>query len=93
VRFPDEPVCTAEVLQATWEGRSIEFDRLRTLNDLKIMLIGWVYDVNFPATLKRIGQQRYLDQLLSLLPDTAEIRRVRDAVFQYVERRLTGHNS
>ena len=91
VRFPDEPSCTPEVVQAIFEGRSVAFDRLRTLNDLKLMQIGWVYDVNFPETLQRIRQQRYLDQLLSLLPDTAEVRRVRDAVFGYTGRRLSGH--
>ena len=60
VRFPDEPSCTPEVLQATLEGRSVAFDRLRTLNDLKLMQVGWVYDVNFPATLQRIHQHKYL---------------------------------
>ena len=88
VDLPDEPHCSKEIVEAILNGQLISFHTLRTLNDMKLMQLGWVYDVNFAPTLRRIKQRKYLETMLSLLPDTQQIRRVEEKILRYVASRL-----
>jgi len=88
VDLADEPQCSPEVIDAILSGQLIDYSRLRTLNDMRLMQLGWVYDVNFTPTLKRIRQRKFLDKLLDCLPQTQEIRRVGEKILTYVDSRL-----
>lgn len=88
VELPDEPGYSSEVVQDILRGRRIDYHRLRTLNDMKLLQLGWVYDVNFTVTLKRIKQRRYLEMMAEMLPDTEDIEKVRKSIFQYVDARI-----
>jgi len=85
VELPDEPGYSPEVVQDILKGRRIDYRSLRTLNDMKLLQLGWVYDVNFPATLERIKQRGYLEMMAELLPDTDNIGKVKKSIFQYVD--------
>ena len=88
LEFPDEPGYSDEVVEGILSGRLIDYSRLQTLNDMKLLQLGWVYDVNFPATLKRIKQRKFLEMLLDFLPETRDIERVKEKVFAYVNFRI-----
>jgi len=88
LELPDVPVCSAEVVEGLLLGQRVDYSRLRTLNDLKLCLLGWVYDVNFTPTLKRIKQRKYLEKLLGFLPVTEDIERVKEKIFGYLDSRL-----
>ncbi len=88
IEFPDLPGYTPAILDAVLAGRLIEYKDLRCWNDMKLCILGWVYDVNFPAALKRIRQHGYLDLVLSFLPDNNDTRRVRDKILAYVDSRI-----
>ncbi|MHC4185043.1 MAG: HD domain-containing protein [Planctomycetota bacterium] len=88
VELPDEPGYSYEVVRDILEGQRIHYNRLRTLNDMKLLQLGWVYDVNFTVTLKRIKQRRYLEMMAELLPDTEDTDKVRKCIFRYVEARI-----
>ena len=88
IEFPDEPCCSAEVVEAILNEQLIDYSALRTLNDFKLMQLGWVYDVNFTATLSRIKQRGFLEALLGLLPETQQVRKVKEKTLAYVDSRL-----
>ena len=83
--FPDEQGYSAGVVEDILSGRQIDYGEVRTLNDMKLLLLGWVYDVNFRATLKRIKQRGFLEMLIDFLPRTKEIERVKEKIFEYVD--------
>lgn len=85
IEFPDLPGYTPSILDAVLAGRLLEYRDLRCWNDMKLCVLGWVYDVNFPAALKRIRQRGYLDLVLSFLPDTPDTAKVRDKILAYVD--------
>ena len=85
---PDEPSYSRKVVAATIAGRGVDWKDVTTLNDIKIMQLGWVHDINFAVSLQRIVQYQYLDQILALLPPTEDIRHVREAVLRRVRQRL-----
>lgn len=88
LELPDGPGYSAEVVEGLLLGQRVDYSRLRTLNDLKLCLLGWVYDVNFTPTLKRIKQRKYLEKLLGFLPGTEDIERVKKKIFGYVNFRI-----
>jgi len=88
LELPDEPSYSQHVVQATLQEQLIDAATLRTLNDLKLMQLGWVYDVNFPATLRRIRERRFLEQILSFLPADEQIHKVQQKIFSYIEARI-----
>jgi len=88
IEFPDEPRYTPEVLESILSGQRIDYKKLQTFNDMKLCVLGWVYDVNFPATLKRIKQRRRLEAIFDYLPDNEDIAKVREKIFTYVNDRI-----
>ncbi|MGA2323463.1 MAG: HD domain-containing protein [Sedimentisphaerales bacterium] len=89
MEMPDEPRCTPEVLDAILTGGRIDYKALRTMNDMKLCVLGWVYDVNFVPTLSRLKQRRHLETIFEFLPDIPDIRKVREKIFAYVEDRIS----
>ena len=88
LEFPDEPGYSAEIVEQILQARRTDYSRLRTLNDMKLLQLGWVYDVNFTPTLKRIKQRKFLEMLLCFLPETDDIERVKKKIFEYVDSRI-----
>ncbi|MEN6575123.1 MAG: HD domain-containing protein [Phycisphaerales bacterium] len=89
IELPDEPRITPEVLDAILAGRLIEHASLRTLNDMRVCQIGWVYDLNFTASLERLQAGGWLKELFDYLPRNDQTEHVRRKVLEYVESRLT----
>jgi putative nucleotidyltransferase with HDIG domain len=89
LELPDEPWCSAGVVEALLHGRRIDHKELRTMNDMRLLLIGWVYDVNFTATLKLMREHRLFDIIFEFLPETGDVERVRRKVFRYIDSKIT----
>ena len=92
IELPDEPYCSAEVVENILKGRRISHGQLRTWNDMKLCQLGWVYDVNFPATLRRIRQRRFLEKILEFLPQNEDVKKVKKKIFDYVDSRIGQEN-
>jgi len=86
--FPDKPTYSQRVVEAILCGKLIEYSDLRTLNDMRLLQLGWVYDINFTATLKRVKRRKFLKKLLDFLPATTDINKVKEKIFAYVDFRI-----
>ena len=88
LEFPDKPTYTPKVVDDILNGRRTSYSKLRVLNDMRLLQLGWVYDVNFAATLKRIKRRGFLEEIFSFLPETREIEKVRETICSYVNLRI-----
>lgn len=88
VELPDEPQYLPEVLEAVQNKRTVDWAMLRTLTDAKLCQLGWVYDLNFTASLRRIDECGFLTQLIGLLPPDDAIQRLCQQVQDDVAARL-----
>ena len=88
LEFPDTTEYSAEVVEDVLCGRRVDYSKLRTLNDMRLLQLAWVYDVNFPVTLKRMKERGLLEMLLDFLPETGDIKRVKEKIFGYVNARI-----
>jgi hypothetical protein len=88
IELPDEPGYSEHAADELLSGRCVDNRHLRILNDVKLSLLGWVYDVNFTPTLKRIKKCGYLEELLGFLPADEKIGLVRKKILGYIDFKL-----
>ena len=88
IEFPDTPEYTPSVLEDLLAGEKVNYKMLNTFNDMKLLQLGWVYDINFVAALERIKKRGFLDMVLDFLPQTEDIDKVRKKIFEYVDERI-----
>ncbi len=88
VELPDDPQYCPEVLEAVRNEEAVDWAKLRTLTDAKLCQLGWVYDLNFTASLRRIDECGYLAELIGFLPQDEEIQSLCQKVSANVASRL-----
>ncbi len=88
VELPDVPEHTPEVLEAVLNGQLIDYTKLRTLTDMKLCQLDWVYDLNFAASVRRINERGYLWDICDCLPPNGAMQDVGRTIQAYVDSRL-----
>lgn len=86
--FPDPPEYSPGVMEAALDGRLVQYTQLRTLNDMVLCQIGWVYDLNFAASLLRLRNSGFLDELFDALPRTADVVKLTARIREHIDTRL-----
>jgi hypothetical protein len=85
--LPDSPGISDEVRSDLLNERIVDISHVRNLNDFKLLQVGWVFDINFDPTFRRVRDRRYLEMIRSVLPETGEIWEIFDVAL----RRLHAH--
>lgn len=62
-----------------------DYRQLVWVNDFKLLLCGWVYDLNFPISRIIFRERDYLGRIVSTLPDNEEIRALARQIGAYLE--------
>ncbi len=83
----DAPDISQEVIADLFAGRQVDSRHLRTVNDFKMMKLGWVHDLNFPETFRRVCDRGYLATIRGMLPDAPEVRQAYEKVQAFLEER------
>jgi len=65
--------CSPRVLAALRESRFVHLDEVRTLNDVKLLYISWVFDLNFSASFQAMRKGRYIERLSASMPATDDV--------------------
>ena len=86
--LPDTPGISRVIYENLIHGEIILFDSMKNLNDFKLFQVGWVYDINFLPTLRRLKERGYLAMLQKALPETDDVRQIFMAVNSYVDNKL-----
>lgn len=88
LEYPDAPECNPEVIEAIVNRELIHYDQIKTINDAKLLQLGWVYDVYFDWSLRQIRDRGYLQAIIDLLPKTGQVKQAATAALRFVEERL-----
>ena len=76
-----------KVLCEIQKHRSCSIENIRSLADFLLMQLSWIYDLNYPASLRQITDRNIIDDLERELPDDRRIGQIVQAV-----RRFAKHN-
>jgi putative nucleotidyltransferase with HDIG domain len=86
--LPDTPDVSDEILHCLRTGRLADHQKLKSLNDFKLLQLGWVYDFNFQPSLRIIRERGYLKLLREVLPQCGAIDDAYSVVIGVLEKRI-----
>jgi hypothetical protein len=85
LNLPERPEWSQRIVAAILSERMAKIDDMRSLNDFKLLQLGWIFDLNFPATVRLAKQNGDLAAIARSLPRSPEI----DRAVAIVMRRLS----
>lgn len=74
-----------DFLEKFARGQQVDYNKIRTNDDRKLVRLMWVYDVNFAWTLKRIVDRGYVDKIIANLPDNPDMKKGVARLRSYIE--------
>ena len=74
---PDGPL-SEEVVAAVAAGRTASYAHIRSLVDMRLLSVGWLYDINFARTFALIRERGLFRGVRNELPDRPEVRAALD---------------
>ncbi|MGB7296939.1 MAG: HD domain-containing protein [Candidatus Aminicenantales bacterium] len=82
--LPDAPGFSEEVYQDLMNKRIVDMRHVKNLNDLKLLQIGWIFDINFRPTVDCVEKRRYLQMIRDVLPQSKEMEGIFEAVHSFL---------
>ncbi|GBE29252.1 HD domain protein [bacterium BMS3Bbin04] len=82
VELDESDTVNPEVLAFFERRELVRIEHLRSRNDMRLMILSWVFDLNFAHSLRRFRDRVDAEYLLSHLPDTPGVQHVRQQVSQ-----------
>lgn len=83
--LPDKPEISEEVLSALRHGNVVSNRALKSMNDFKLLQMGWIYDINFQPTFQLIYKRNYLQKIRNALPPIEEMDNIYAKLTSYLK--------
>ena len=80
---------SAILIENLLHQRGCSYKDVKNYNDRKLLLLSWIYDINYSYTLSEIARNNYVKKIIDLLPGTEEIQTVHGHLQAYMTSRLT----
>jgi putative nucleotidyltransferase with HDIG domain len=66
-------------------GRSPDFSYVQNHNDMRLIRLGWVFDLNFAPSCRQVLERNYIEDLCSQLPANREIWELQEYLISYLK--------
>ena len=86
--FPDTPGISEAIYRELAGGRLANYADVRNLNDYKLLQAGWIYDINFTPSFRRIYERGYLETIRAALPQSDQVNEIFTAAQSYLKDRI-----
>ncbi|MCP4721058.1 MAG: HD domain-containing protein [Desulfobacteraceae bacterium] len=70
LNLPDDGLVSKELVARILKKQLIDTRQVRSLNDLKLLQISWVFDLNFKAAVKQVDDRCFIPRIISTMPDS-----------------------
>jgi putative nucleotidyltransferase with HDIG domain len=84
IKLSTEAKITEEVYEKVLKKEAINYDKLETLNDLKMMQLTWIYDINFDKTIEIIKQRKYIETIYNSMGNNKKADQVYNEIKNYI---------
>jgi HD superfamily phosphohydrolase YqeK len=85
--LPDLPEYSRGALDSIMRKEIVRLGCMKTLSDLKLLQLSWVFDINFKASFRLASDRGSIQRLAAALPQTEDILRAVAVVDKYVSQR------
>jgi len=91
LNLPDALEISDAVCRSLMKGNIVKMTDLETLNDFKLLQIGWIYDVNFRRTFQIVREKGYLEKIRHALPENSlRVKSVYEQALRYLHHKASG---
>lgn len=80
--IPDQ--YSSRIYEAVLNKRPGDYNDIKCTNDFKLMIIGWVYDLNFKSSIELINERSLIKEIFSYLPKDTKIQTLEESIDQFV---------
>ena len=84
---PDGTGVSPDFLEKFIAGEQVDYTKIRTMDDRKLVRLMWVYDVNFSWTLQRVKERGYIEDIIAHLPEDPRMALGIERLHAYVEKK------
>ncbi len=89
LELPDTPGYSLCFIDDILNNKVSNSHDLKTFNDMKLLQLGWIFDINFTPTFFYIRERRIIEKIITALPDTEDIRKIQTHLNDYLEKRIS----
>ncbi|NCN64935.1 MAG: HD domain-containing protein [Candidatus Altiarchaeum hamiconexum] len=68
------------IISDIFANKMSPLEKVKTYNDIKLLLLTWIYDINFDASLNLILCRGYIQKIFKILPKNEEMKKVREHI-------------
>ncbi|WP_243361110.1 HD domain-containing protein [Fundidesulfovibrio terrae] len=87
LHMADEPDrYSGEIVAQIRAGRIGDYSLMRYENDFKLLLLSWVFDLNFAPSRRAFLERGHVKELFGLLPSTPELTQLEDSIYDVLNR-------
>lgn len=76
------------ILDTLSRGQTGDYKDIVWVNDFKLMVAGWLFDLNYRRSCELLRERGYLDAIFDTLPDDPQVRAIRQRLTDELARRL-----
>jgi putative nucleotidyltransferase with HDIG domain len=88
LELPDTPEYSLCFVDDILNNRVSNSHDLKTFNDMKLLQLGWIFDINFTPTFLYIQQRQIIEKIINALLDTDDIRKIQSHLKDYLEKKI-----
>jgi putative nucleotidyltransferase with HDIG domain len=85
IQLSTEPEIDEEIYSKTLKKESVNYNKLKTINDLKIMQLGWIYDINFKESLEIIKERKYIEVIYNSMEQSKKADQIYQQLKEYIK--------
>jgi len=86
LNLPNSPGISDKVYDDIMAQKIVKKEHIINLNDFKLLQIGWIFDINFSSTFRKVKERKYVEQLLATLPALEQTPRISSHVLAFLEK-------
>lgn len=91
--FPDIPSVSTRCLDQLMSGKVVRLDMVTSVNDFKLLLLSWVFDLNFTSSYQILEDDGFCKKIAEMLPQDIKIQQATDFIDCRVASRLVGFSA
>lgn len=88
IEFPDSDEYSQEIYNTVFNGEKVDYRKIRTMNDNRLLQAAWVYDLNFDISVKIIQDRKIIEGLFEYLPKNRQIKSLFEKIKSYMLQRI-----
>jgi HD superfamily phosphohydrolase YqeK len=85
--LPGLPDYSKEAVATIMEKKVVKLAHIRTLNDLKLLQLSWVFDLNYRSSFRLVNKRGSIRRMAAVLPGTDDVAKAVSIVQTYVSER------